>query len=48
MNSLLVPFKHNGYMLCLIAAALLGLALPGPGSKGGVLRPSADSRSASA
>jgi sodium/bile acid cotransporter 7 len=38
LNAPLAFIKRNGYTLALIAAALLGLAFPGPGSRGGVLQ----------
>ncbi len=38
MNRLTAVIKRHGYMLSLVAAAILGLIFPEPGSKGGVLR----------
>ncbi len=37
MSFLPAPIKRHGYMLSLVAAAVLGLLWPEPGSKGGVL-----------
>jgi len=37
MSFLPAPLKRHGYMLSLVAAAILGLMFPEPGSKGGVL-----------
>jgi sodium/bile acid cotransporter 7 len=38
MTLLPASIKRHGYMLSLVAAAILGLLFPEPGSKGGVLR----------
>ena len=38
MNRLTAVIKRHGDMLSLVAAAILGLIFPEPGSKGGVLR----------
>ncbi|MES2258396.1 MAG: bile acid:sodium symporter family protein [Pseudomonadota bacterium] len=36
-NGLAGFFDRNGYMVCIVGAALSGLLVPGPGGKGGIL-----------